>query len=68
MITMWRIIKGGFVNFVRNGVLSFASTTIMVLTLLSLSLFFIINIALNAGIEAIQEKIDISAYLSDDSD
>lgn len=65
MITVWRVIKNGLLNFVRNGVLSFASTTIMVLTLLTLSLFFIVNVAMNSGIKAIQEKIDISAYLSD---
>lgn len=67
MITIWRIIKNGFSTFVRNGVLSFASTTVMVLTLLSLSLFFIVNVALNAGIEAVQEKIDLSAYLKDEA-
>lgn len=67
MITVWRIIKNGFSTFVRNGVLSFASTTIMVLTLLSLSLFFIVNVALNAGIESVQEKIDLSAYLKDEA-
>jgi len=65
MITFWRIIKAGFTNFVRNGVLSFASTTIMVLTLLTLSTFFILNVALTSGIEAIQNKIDVSAYLND---
>lgn len=65
MITLYRIIKAGLTNFVRNGVLSFASTTIMVLTLLSLSLFFIINIAMTTGIKTIQDKIDVSAYLND---
>uniref|UniRef100_A0A7C4XIB6 Cell division protein FtsX n=1 Tax=candidate division WWE3 bacterium TaxID=2053526 RepID=A0A7C4XIB6_UNCKA len=65
MITLWRVIKAGFVNFIRNGVLSFASTTIMVLTLLSLSVFLIVNVALTTGIQAIQEKIDISAYIED---
>ncbi len=65
MISIWRVIKAGFINFVRNGVLSFASTTIMVLTLLTLSIFFIVNVALTSGIEAIQNKIDISAYLND---
>lgn len=65
MITIWRVIKAGIVNFFRNGVLSFASTTIMVLTLLTLSLFFIVNMVLTTGIKAIQEKIDVSAYLQD---
>lgn len=65
MITILRIIKNGFLNFIRNGLLSFASTTIMVLTLLCFSLFFILNVALTTGIKAIQEKIDVSAYLQD---
>lgn len=67
MITLYRIIKAGILNFIRNGVLSFASTTIMVLTLLCLSIFFIINVALGAGIKNIQEKIDVSAYLNDNA-
>jgi hypothetical protein len=61
MITFWRIVKNGFLTFLRNGVLSFASTTVMVLTLLSLSTFFVINVALNAGIDSVKEKIDLSA-------
>lgn len=65
MIAFYRILKNGFLNFIRNGLLSFASTTIMVLTLLCLSLFFILNVALTTGIKAIQEKIDVSAYLQD---
>ncbi len=68
MITLWRIVKNGFSTFLRNGVLSFASTTVMVLTLLSMSTFFVINVALTAGIESIREKIDLSAYLEDDAD
>ncbi len=67
MITFWRILKNGFLTFIRNGVLSFASTTVMVLTLMSLSTFFIINVALNAGISSVQQKIDLSAYLKDEA-
>lgn len=68
MITLWRIIKNGFITFFRNGVLSFASTIVMVLTLLSLSAFFVINVALNAGIDSIKEKIDLSAYILDEAE
>lgn len=68
MITLWRIFKNGFLTFFRNGVLSFASTTVMVLTLLSLSTFFVISVALNAGIDSVKEKIDLSAYLVDEAD
>lgn len=61
-----RMIKSGFSSFIRNGWLSVASITVMVLTLLTLSIFFILNIVLNTGIKTIQDKIDISVYFKDD--
>jgi cell division transport system permease protein len=60
-----RMVKSGFSSFTRNGWLSVASITVMVLTLLTLSIFFILNIVLNTGIKTIQDKIDISVYLND---
>jgi cell division transport system permease protein len=60
------MVKSGFSSFVRNGWLSVASITVMVLTLLTLSIFFILNIVLNTGIKAIQDKIDISVYFKED--
>lgn len=65
MGSYFRVLKSGFSSFVRNGWLSFASITVMVLALLTLSLFFIINVVLNTGIQTIQDKIDISVYLKD---
>jgi len=61
-----RMVKSGFSSFIRNGWLSVASITVMVLTLLTLSVFFILNIVLNTGIKTIQDKIDISVYFKDD--
>ena len=66
MHTFIRMVKSGFSSFVRNGWLSVASITVMVLTLLTLSIFFILNIVLNTGIKAIQDKIDISVYFKED--
>ncbi|MDO8507436.1 MAG: permease-like cell division protein FtsX [bacterium] len=63
--TLYRLIKTGFTNFLRNGWLSLASTIIMTLTLFIISIFLIGNIVLNQGIQAIQDKIDISVYLND---
>jgi len=60
-----RMVKSGFSSFIRNGWLSVASITVMVLTLLTLSVFFILNIVLNTGIKTIQDKIDISVYFKD---
>lgn len=61
-----RVLKSGFSSFLRNGWLSVASITVMVLTLLTLSMFFVINMALSTGIKTIQDKIDMSVYLKDD--
>jgi len=61
-----RMAKSGFSSFIRNGWLSVASITVMVLTLLTLSIFFILNIVLNTGIKTIQDKIDISVYFKDE--
>lgn len=63
--TFYRLIKTGFTNFLRNGWLSLASTIIMTLTLLTIAIFLILNIVLTQGIQTIQDKIDISVYISD---
>ena len=62
-----RVLKSGFSNFIRNGWLSVASITIMVLTLITMSLFLVVNVVLNTGIKSIQDKIDISVYFNDDA-
>jgi cell division transport system permease protein len=61
-----RVVKAGFSSFIRNGWLSVASIIVMVLTLLTLSMFFVINMALGTGIKTIQDKIDMSVYLKED--
>ncbi len=61
-----RVFKAGVSSFFRNGWLSVASITVMVLTLLTLSMFFVINMALGTGIKTIQDKIDMSVYLKED--
>ena len=65
MTKFLRLIKTGFSNFSRNGWLSVASITIMVLTLITMSLFLVINVVLSSGIKTIQDKIDISVYFND---
>ena len=60
-----RLLKAGLSNFFRNGWLSLASIIIMVLTLITMSLFLVVNVVLSTGIKTIQDKIDISVYLND---
>lgn len=63
MITsLVRIIRFGFQNFVRNGLLSVATVAIVSLTLIMiLSLVFFDKISATA-IQSLQDKIDISVY------
>lgn len=66
MITFFRVIKAGLINFIRNGWLSLASISIMVLTLFTVAVFLVLNIVLNAGITEVQDKMDISVYFNED--
>ncbi len=61
-ITFKRIIKSGLKSFWRNGWLSTATISIMVLTLLVISTLLMINVTANAVLTNLQEKIDISVY------
>ena len=65
LIYLWRIIKAGLHNFLRNGWLSVAATTVMVLTLFTISVFTLLNISISAATTSIQEKIDFQVFLSD---
>jgi cell division transport system permease protein len=60
-----RIVKTGFVNFVRNPWLAIAAMAMMLVTL-TITLFLIIaNATFGNTIQQITDKIDISVYLKD---
>ena len=65
MITFFRIIKFGIQGFWRNIVLSFNATFIMTLTLITLSIFFILNIVVTSSTGKLEEKLDITITLID---
>lgn len=66
MIVFERIVKSGFVNFIRNAWLAIAAIAVMVITL-SIVLFSVIASAtFNHTIEQITNRIDVSVYLRDD--
>ena len=65
LITFWRIIHTGIINFMRNLSLAIAAMAVMVVTL-SIVLFSIIaNATFSNTIAQITSKIDISVYLKD---
>lgn len=57
-----RIIKWGLKNFWRNGWLSTATISIMVLTLLVITVLIMLNVISNAVLLNLEDKIDISVY------
>lgn len=62
MISLLRIIRSGMVNFWRNRWLSAASTLIMVITLLILSILSLLFVITSSSVNSIRERVDISAY------
>lgn len=65
-ITLWRVFKGGFSNFMRNAWLSIAAMAVMVVTLSIVLFSFISNVTFSYTIEDIRSRIDVSVYLIDD--
>ncbi|MFC1720723.1 cell division protein FtsX [Patescibacteria group bacterium] len=62
-----RIIKAGFVNFWRNGVVSFASVLIMTVTLASIGLIMFAGALLNNSLVQIKNKVDVNIYFTLDA-
>ena len=57
-----RIVKWGLKNFWRNGWLSTATISIMVLTLLVITVLIMVNVIANGVLLSLEDKIDISVY------
>lgn len=66
MVNFFRIIKYGFQNFWRNGLLSVATTLVLTLTLFTVSVFVAITLFANAAVESINSRIDVVVYFNDD--
>ena len=69
IITSGRIIKMAAISFWRNRWLSLATTIIIVLALLIISIFSLTVTVVNKASSVVREKVDLSIYLKDsDSD
>lgn len=64
-VMLWRIVLGGFKNFVRNASLSIAAMAVMVVTLSIVLFSFIANATFSHTIEEIRNRIDVSVFLKD---
>lgn len=64
-VTLARILKTSLTSLWRNRWLSLASTLIMVVTLLTISIFASLSVITNKMTENLEERIDMVAYLQD---
>lgn len=64
-LTFLRVIKSGIQNFLRNITLAVAAMAVISITLTTILMLVIANATLNSTIKQINNKIDISVYLSD---
>mgnify|MGYP001569846757 CR=1 FL=1 len=67
LTTLFRIIKYGFLGFWRNGWLSTATLSIIVLALLVFEGLIIFNVLTNGALDVLKSKIDISVYFKADA-
>lgn len=65
LITFWRIIHTGILNFMRNVTLAVAAIAVMVVTLTIVLFSLITNATFANTIAQITDKIDISVFLQD---
>jgi cell division transport system permease protein len=62
MVNLFRIIKYGWQNFLRNGLLSFSTIAIMILALIVFEGLILFNVVSKAAIKSIENKVDITVY------
>jgi len=62
--TLFRIIKYGWQNFWRNRWLSFATVSILLLTLLIFQWLILFRVATNLAVDNLKDKVDISVYFN----
>lgn len=62
-----RIIKAGFLNFRRQGGLTFATVSIMVMTISLITFLFFFQGIVQYLVLNLQEKVDVSVYFKKDS-
>ncbi len=66
-VTLKRIIKSGWINFKRNGLVSSASVLVTSITLSIITALFLFNAVLSSMIVSVQEKVDIAVYFTVDA-
>lgn len=66
-VTIKRVIKGGWINFKRNGVVSSAAVLVTAITLSVVTASFLFHAMLLSTIDTLQQRVDIAIYFSIDA-
>ncbi len=64
MIELKRIIKAGFVNFTRGGLISFAAVLVVTITLSVITAIILLQAVLYSSLDLIKNKVDITIYFT----
>jgi len=64
VIDIKRIIRGGFLNFVRNGFVSLSSVLVMTITLSVITLIILSQAVLSFSLSQLQEKVDVTVFFT----
>ncbi len=62
-----RVIRGGFINFWRNGVVTLASVFVMIITLFVIGALLLSSAVASSLIAQVKEKVDINVYMKTDA-
>ncbi len=59
-----RIIRSGFTNFIRNGIVSIASILVVTITLSVISFLIFVQAVLHTSLAQIEDKVDVTMYFT----
>jgi cell division transport system permease protein len=65
-LKLWRTLKEGFKNFYRNGWLSFATISVLTLSLYVVSIVIMLGITANLLLKNVEDKVNVSVYFNPD--
>src|SRR3989344_4124637 len=64
MTELKRIIKAGFINFTRGGLISFAAVLIVTITLSFITSIILLQTVLYSSLNIIKDKVDVTIYFT----
>ncbi|MCX6753099.1 MAG: permease-like cell division protein FtsX [Candidatus Nomurabacteria bacterium] len=64
MTELKRIIKAGFVNFSRNGIISWSAVLVITITLSVITSLIFLQAVLHSSLDQIKDKVDVTVYFT----